>query len=320
MSGLTNEYAEFRGENRTIKDPCIPPQVILLNGYPENAEQSLLSNIHETFKLPILLQGNKYALERIQHGLVFGVKEVNNLGIEAIMEWTRRNNLALRLVDCVDSVQTIQQINRNFFKSSTGWFFQKAGIAETFYHFSDICTDLSLDHVIVAGACTYYYWGGWPLWDIDTVVASSADLEAVAKRDGRQVQSTSSTVGKMNYVDCGEVDVVSDLILSYYEGGNRVENDFSFSELIADAQTVRLFGEGCLMTSAEMTVVMKFYMGRFGKDPWGVPKDDYEDGIGVLFAQGLNFGNIFNRAKRLGIEGRVIVAADIASEVFGIKL
>lgn len=320
MNAILTEYTEFRGANKTIKPLSIPDRVVVLEGYPADIEHRLLAGITETYKLPDLMKAAPNGLASINHGVVVGREGIEQYGKDVLNGWRLDSQLQLKVSRFGGEYSTQLEIVRSFFREATPWFFKKGKLADTFYRFSDACETLDVNHVLVAGACTYYYWGGWPLWDIDTVMNSIQALNKLARLNHKQVDCTESDIGKMKYVDFGEVDALADLTLSYREDSKKVDTDFSYQELTADARCIRLFGQECQITSAEMTVLMKLYLGRFGLDKWNVPKDDYEDGLGVLVSQDVSLDAIIKRAQRLGIVERIETGIEIAEKVFRLKV
>ena len=176
----------------------------------------------------------------------------------------------------------------------------------------EICTRLSIPHILIAGACSYIYWGRRPLKDLDILVPTLNDLKAIGEGVGENVEHLVSAFADTQYLNFSEgVEVVSDLVVIYKENGKEKRTAFPFDELMTDARRVRFLGEECLIMSPETLIIFKFSLGRFGIDKWGHHKDDYEDAMGVIISQNIDFEKLKKRAEKLGVFDRVLLGGKI---------
>lgn len=338
-------YQEFRKDKKYSQRTWTPPLNIVLFG-EEVVTSTLARECAETFRFPQidgkLLEAENYlarvgeqAVQALPGGVVvwgdLQGKEVSKETVDVLS----RQGLPVHVFN-IDSEKrggevgqldflsnhhinvkgSLEEITRDFFLQLSPLVFKKNNLVEKYYYFHDLCQGLGSKSVLVTGACTYYYQGRRPLEDIDTVVSGVGDLEKISASTGRPLESTTSKVGMMNYVNLGEVDVLSDLRLAYKNAeGNSVYTNFPFEELAKGARKVRLFGLPVMLTSPEVTVLMKIYLGRYGVDDWGLPKDDYEDARGVVESQKVDFPSLKQRARELGMLERFALGERILKSI-----
>jgi|SRR3989344_2559578 len=284
---IIEEYKKLRDKRPLSLEPWKPDFKVKIEGFSPRLEELIKESSLSTLHLPVLL-----------------LEEENN------PQTIFKKDLSL---------STDQNLRRFFLQFTPKCFTEE--IAKSYYHFYDLCQETKTTFIVVAGGCTYFYWGVYPLHDIDVVVPSVDDSENLASKIGNEIHyASSSNVGVMNYLNLGDVDVLSDVILYSDREDKRRERLFSFDELAEDAMEVDFFGVKTKMTSPEMTVLMKFYLGRFGIDKWGVIKDDYEDGWGTFIKKDLNIEKLRQRANRMGIEEELELAERVGKEVLELDL
>lgn len=282
------EYKKFRQEKPLSLGKLEPGFRVLAKGFGEGDVALISGHSNITLHLPVLNWEEKSSNE----GVVF---DKETLGSQSVI--------------------------REFFRRFTPDCLPRKSIAASYYNFYDLAEEEGVPFIVVAGGCTYYYWGVHPLYDIDVVVPAISHLERLSEKSGNSVCYNSvSDIGNMNYLNLEDVDVLSDLTLYSNWNGKRNERNFSFEELFKDSLSVDFFGIKTRMTSPEATVLMKFYLGRFGIDKWGIPKDDYEDGWGTFMSQGIDRDCLSLKARDMGITEELELAEKIAEQSLGIKL
>ena len=323
---LVGHYQKFREGKQYPQKLWVPPLAIIFSGIPDKITQSLIRNCTETFRFPMLGQESEKHVIKDNSGnpqiLTESINTMSRQGLpihvfkscqEAIQpRGISKPEESIFFEHTLEVNNSLDQITRSFFLQISPYIFKKGKLVDRYYYFFDLCQKLDIENILVTGACIYYYQGRRQLEDIDTVVSNLRDLEKISSATGKPLESTSSKVGIMKYVNLGEVDILSDLRLAYKEDDNKsIYADFNFTELKSDAQRVNLFGLPALITSPEMTVLMKMYLGRYGVDEWGLPKDDYEDTRGVIISQNVDLASLEKRAKKLGALDRVILGEKI---------
>lgn len=284
---IIEDYKKFRGNRILSLEPWRPDSQVVTKGFSIDTNHLLAQQSATTLHLPVLNNTDETS----------NIEIYENTGF-----------------------QDVDQMIRQFFLRFTPDCLPRKTIAENYYRFYDLCREKGIPFLIIAGACTYYYWGVHPLYDIDVVVPSIKEMEILAqKTEGQINRNSASKIGVMNYLDLGDVDVLSDINLISDREGIGKQRLFSFAELFEDSWQVDFFGVKSRMTSPEMTILMKFFLGRFGMDNWGVPKDDYEDGWGTFLKQGINLNNLRLRAHGMGILEEVDLAEQIARQVLSIN-
>lgn len=285
---IIENYRQFRGNRILSLEPWKPNFKVVAKGFPADINNLLIQKAEATLHLSVL---------EVQ-GETGNTRNYENTGF-----------------------QDVDQMVRQFFLRFTPDCLPRKTIAENYYRFYDLCRETDISLLIIAGACTYYYWGVHPLYDIDVVVPSIKEMEILAqKTEGQINRNSASKIGVMNYLNLGDVDVLSDINLISDKGEIEKQRLFSFAELFEDSWQVDFLGVKSRMTSPEMTVLMKFFLGRFGMDNWGVPKDDYEDGWGTFLKQGINRHSLRVRAHKMGILEEVDLAEQIAKQVLNINV
>lgn len=293
---IIEQYSQFKRENPLKVDKWQPDAVVVVPG-----GHSLYKDMQTTF-----------------HSSPISILEEDSKGV-VTRELYDAQGEKMTLRNPVINIDGLNISNREAFIALSQQFLKRGSLAETFFKFHDVCRDLGVDYAAVAGACTYYYWGGWPIYDIDVVVPSAEQLQKLANVYKVDIQETESGIGRMKYLNLGDVDALTDLELKYTDRIGTHRKEFSYRELAGDVVTGNLFGEDFRMAAPVETVLLKLYLGRFGVDAWGIAKDDYEDGLGVLQDQQITFELIEREAVKMGIIGRVEIGKKIAEDVLRLR-
>lgn len=292
-------YQKFKTANPIKKEKWQPDALIVV---PKSADQ-LIVDITNTFHSRRIKSPDDGA----------GVLAINN-GNTLILppgferQIVQLNDPANRMGKASNNREIFQDLSQRFLKRGT--------LAESFFKFIDVCKDQNVDYAAIAGACTYYYWGGWPIYDIDVVVPNSEHLQRLINVYGGEIQESESGIGRMKYLNLGDIDALTDLELKYTVGSTIHRREFSYDELIGEGKQQRLFGENINLADPISTVALKLYLGRFGVDPWGIPKDDYEDALGTMVDQRIAWDALEAKGHQMGILDRIHLGKKIYSELY----
>lgn len=327
------QYLAFR--EQAVKKESMDKRnfVVVLKGFPEIVQSKLLLDVSETLHLPHLAASTfkgqfsfeDYLKAMPPHGFVTGDLPGSQDEQIALLKWSLRQGMSLHFCHSEQVFIEIMgenvyshrlngdNITRKFFQELSPFCFEDPKLAEKYFQFLDICKEKKIPNILVAGACSYIYWGRRPLKDLDILVPSKKDLEAVASEVDGKIEHLISAYADTNYLNFSEgVEVISDLKVLYEDEQKRkIVVPFDFKELESDAQNVRFMGESSWLMSPEMLVLFKFSLGRFGVDQWGHHKDDYEDASGVLVSQNIDLDALRKRAEKLSALPRVALGEKI---------
>lgn len=336
----TQSYRDFAKAKEELVPAVMDKRnvVISVSRFAHPKRSQLLQGIAETLHLPLinsamLDNGLKPLLyDNPPHGYVFDELPTSTEELAVVEGWLAEVGMTMHTVDVSGSkrltvpskVKTIQHVldtknaeslERQFFRAISPHCFEDPNLADDYYRFVDICLKLNVPHILIAGACSYIYWGRRPLKDIDVLVPSHDDLKKISTEADKPIEHIISPYADTQFLNFSSgVEPVSDLVVTYDSQGTQQRVPFTFDELMSDARTVRFMGESCTLMSPEMLVLFKFSLGRFGIDQWKHHKDDYEDARGVLVSQTVDWNSLEKRARRLGAFERVALGRKILGE------